>query len=90
MSELEILTKRLIDERSVGHTTICCIEEMSELTKVLCKMLNNRSFSRSNLTEEVAHALLMISVVASQFSITQEQVDKEQVSSLRKCFDGII
>jgi hypothetical protein len=87
MSELKELQKRLENERDINNALICNIEEMAELIKVLCKYLRNSSkFSMGDLTEELAHNLLMTNVVKNRFNISDEEIENEQLSALRKCF----
>lgn len=58
---------------------ICCIEEMSELTKVLTKKLRKSpKFSREKVLEEVSHVLLMCSAIAWENAISDEEIYEEQ------------
>jgi hypothetical protein len=60
---------------------------MSELTKVLTKHLRSSSkFSIENLTEEVAHCLLMINVIKEIFNLDEEDIDWNQLDALQRCF----
>lgn len=87
MNELEKLQKRLEEEKEITDAIFCTIEEMSEVTKVLTKYLrNSRKFSIENLTEEIAHSLLMLQVIQHRFNILDVDINKEQVLALKKCF----
>lgn len=90
MSELKTLQSRLEIEKDIEDAIYCTIEEMSEATKVLTKYLRrSRKFSIENLTEEVAHSLLMLNVIQHRFNISDDDIENEQVKALKKCF-GII
>lgn len=65
--------------------TICCIEEMSELTKVLTKKLRKSpKFTREKILEEVSHVLLMCSVIAWENGIGDEEIYEEQQKAVQR------
>ena len=71
---METREMKLVNEVYTHNTRsknlICCIEEMSELTKVLTKELrNDPKFTTEKLTEELAHVLLMCNVIAYDYNI---------------------
>jgi len=83
--------KQLLQQKSNKNQIIfCTIEEMSEATKVLTKFLrNNSKFSIENLTEEIAHAMLMLDATRDIFGITEDNIIKYQISALKKFQEGI-
>lgn len=85
--EIDALQYRLEHERTKEDIIICAIEEMSEATKVLTKYLRgSHKFSKENLTEEVAHALLLLDTIKNVFELDHEQLEREKLHALRKCF----
>lgn len=79
------LKSYLITNRFLQNNIICCIEEMSEVTKVLTKYLRGREeFNKKDLEEEIAHALLMLDIIRERFHISTDAVKKYQVQALRK------
>jgi hypothetical protein len=88
MGELQILQKRLEDERSTENIIICTIEELSEVTQVLTKYLRNSSkFSINRLTEEVAHSTMMLDAIIHTFRLDDTTINSEKIEALRRCFD---
>lgn len=82
---LLILKSYLITNRFLQNNIICCIEEMSEVTKVLTKYLRGREeFNRKDLEEEISHALMMLDIVRARFHISTDTVERYQVEALRK------
>ncbi len=59
------------------------IEEMSELTKELLKRRRGKD-NDAGLIEEMAHALISISVVQNLYGISDEDLYKEAVKKLKK------
>ena len=87
-----IISERLVNE-VIGHNNkisddwnmICCIEEMSELTKVLTKKLRKSpKFTREKILEEVSHVLLMCSVIACENAISNEEIYDEQRKAVQR------
>lgn len=69
------LVKEIIMRNPSSKDAICCIEEMSELTKVLTKYLRNSpKFNKEKLAEEIGHVLLMCKVIAVRHGITKEEI----------------
>lgn len=86
-SEVEYLGQRLINERDRADIVICTIEEMSEVTKVLTKYLRKSGkFNMDDLTEELAHAFLMLDIVKRLFGVDDGQILSEQLAALKKAF----
>ena len=57
---------------------------------MLTKFLrNNSKFSIENLTEEIAHAMLMLDATRDIFGITEDNIIKYQISALKKFQKGI-
>lgn len=84
---LKYLKQRLENEKRLPDAIFCTIEEMSEVTKVLTKFLRaSRKFSRDDLTEEIAHALMMLTAIKNMFEIPDENIEREQLKSLQKFF----
>lgn len=58
MSEQEIY-REAIEKYGANHQMMMAIEEMSELTKELCKNMRGRN-NRENIAEEIADVSIMI------------------------------
>lgn len=87
MHDIAALQKRLETEKDREDILICAIEEMSETTKVITKYLRGSDkFSVEKLTEEVAHAQLMLAAVQNIFGIPDADIDHEKLLALKKCF----
>jgi NTP pyrophosphatase (non-canonical NTP hydrolase) len=87
IDDLDMLTKKLAKEQSIEKTMICTIEEVSEVTKIITKYLRqSEKFSIEDLTQEVAHALLMLDTVKNVFNIQDEEINKHKLMALKKCF----
>ena len=87
MSEyfLKDLKKLLVDEQKISDSAICAIEEMSELSKVLCKLLrNSEKFNIHDLIEELSHTLLMVETIQKYFNISDESINNQQLTALNK------
>lgn len=85
LEELKIEQKRLENEKNIFDIVYCTIEELSEVTKVLTKFLRqSKKFSIENLTEEIAHAQLMLDVTKNVFEINYEDILKEKLLALKK------
>ena len=83
---IETLKCKLIETRSVEDSIYCTIEELSEITKVLCKFLRKSDkFNIDDLIEELSHSLLMLDVIRKRFNISNYVVSKEQLRALEKC-----
>lgn len=79
-----LVEKILIHNASVKNT-VCCIEEMSELTKVLTKKLrNSEKFNREHLIEELAHVLLMCNVIAVEHGINEDDILEVQKDAVKR------
>lgn len=72
---MDELVGSVVLHNSSIKNAVCCIEEMSELTKVLTKKLrNSEKFSKEHLTEELAHVLLMCNVIATEYNINENDI----------------
>ena len=79
------LIERVIIHNTSEKNAICCIEEMSELTKVLTKKLrNSEKFSREHLIEELAHVLLMCNVIAVEHGINEDDILEVQKDAVKR------
>lgn len=79
------LVERVVLHNTSMKNTVCCIEEMSELTKVLTKKLrNDKKFNRDILLEEVAHVLLMCNAVAAEFAISNAEILEVQKDAVKR------
>jgi NADH:ubiquinone oxidoreductase subunit D len=88
MSELEILQKKLEIEGDLYQSIYCTIEEMSEATKVLTKFLRkSHKFSIEDLTEEIAHSLLMLDIIKNVFKLSDENINNQKLLALQKYFN---
>ncbi len=75
----------VVAHNSEEKNLVCCIEEMSELTKVLTKKLRNSpKFNKDNLIEEVSHVLLMCNAIAIQYDLDERYISKEQLEAVRR------
>ena len=63
---------------------ICCIEEMSEVTKELTKFLRGREVDSHRLAEEIGHAKMMLDFVQMFFSIGDDDIEEVQVTAIEK------
>lgn len=86
--ELINLRARMNREKPLKNSVYCTIEEMSELTKCLTKLLRvSPKFSVENLTEELAHSLLMINDIKIRFNIKDDDINKYQLDALRRLYN---
>jgi hypothetical protein len=85
IGEIKRLKIKLVQEKDMQNISVCCIEEISEVTKVLTKYLRGSSkFNEDILVEEVAHALLMLDVIKIAFNLDDKEVALEQLRALEK------
>jgi NTP pyrophosphatase (non-canonical NTP hydrolase) len=81
----QALIEEVVDHNTTEKNIVCCIEEMSELIKVLTKRLRSSSkFTTEKLTEELAHVLLMCNVVADEYGISYIDIYKEQQDAVKR------
>lgn len=79
------LIERVNNYNNKQTSIICCIEEMSELTKVLTKDLRYSSkFSKEKLTEELSHVLLMCDVIKDLYEINDNNIYSEQLNAVER------
>ncbi len=86
----ESIIKKAIETYGIDAQVLMAIEEMSELTKALCKErrtrncddLTTRSKVIDNITEEVADVQIMLNQLRYIFGIETESVETEKLSRL--------
>lgn len=82
---MDDLVERVVLHNASTKNAICCIEEMSELTKVLTKKLrNDKKFNRDILVEELAHVLLMCNVIATEYGIPYDDILTIQKNAVQR------
>lgn len=87
MSDLNGLQQRLENIQDTVICIDCAIEEMAEATQVMTKYKRKSpKFTIERLTEEIAHAMLMLDVVRNKFSIPQSDIDEHKLMALKKMF----
>lgn len=75
MNSLEILKKAISTYGKEAQLDMC-IEEMSELTKEICK--HKRGFDNKNeIIEEIADVYIMLEQMKMIFRISEEQINKQ-------------
>lgn len=67
----------------VGFVETCLIEEMSELTKALCKIRRGK-VDFDNTIEELGHVILMCYALISKYSFNHKTVIKEAEDAVAK------
>jgi len=73
-------------QNSVGNTETCVIEEMSELTKAICKNQRGRG-DHQHTIEEISHVLLMCYALMTQYSIDESEVLAYAKKAVKKMYD---
>lgn len=87
MEDNTTLVEAVYLHNSSEKNTICCIEEMSELTKVLTKKLRqSEKFNIESLTEELAHVLLLCDVLIKEHEINRCDILAEQESAVNRMY----
>ena len=87
---MDSLVKEVAEFNSEEKNVICCIEEMSELIKVLTKKLrNDHKFSREKLVEEIGHVMLMCCTVAETNGITREEIQDSWMDAIYRMRKGV-
>jgi hypothetical protein len=60
---------------------------MAEAIQVMQKFKRGSSkFTIEKLTEEIAHAKLMLDVAQAKFNISDNDIEVEQLDALKRCF----
>jgi predicted house-cleaning noncanonical NTP pyrophosphatase (MazG superfamily) len=86
---MDRLVQEVAESNSEEKNVICCIEEMSELTKVLTKKLrNDHKYSREKLVEEIGHVMLMCFAVAETNGITKEEIQDSWLDAIYRMREG--
>lgn len=84
------LIETVIKHNDYKTNVTCCIEEMSELTHVLCKQQRESDkFSCIKLAEELAHVLLMCGVIAGENNISIDELEYYQINAVNRMERGI-
>ena len=71
------------NEYKVDFIEVCLIEEMSELTKALCKIRRGKSDS-DNTIEELGHVILMCYALIRKYNFDHKSVIKEAEDAVEK------
>ena len=88
--QTEKLVNAVFDHNTSEFNAICCIEEMTELSKVLTKRLRNSpKFNKENLLEEVSHVLLMCGVIAKEYELTETDILGKQIEAVDRMYNEI-
>jgi hypothetical protein len=84
---LNTLKQRLINKKDEKNIFDCAVEEMAEAIQVMQKFKRGSSkFTIEKLTEEIAHAKLMLDVAQAKFNISDNDIEVEQLDALKRCF----
>lgn len=81
------LARRILKKFGPAHQATILIEEMAELTKVLCKMQRGR-FDREKLSEEYAHVQVSCQVIELLLDIRDADIREQVEAKLRAYADG--
>lgn len=83
--ELEIIKRSIASEYSESIKLAVTIEELSELTKEICKWLRGESYSRIGIIEEMADVHICMSYLSAIFDIDLSTMSRAiQVKLLRE------
>ena len=89
MNNMDELIEKVLTHNASEKNAICCIEEMSELTKVLTKKLRKSDkFNCGDLAEELAHVLLMCNVIAAEYRINNDDIFALQTDAVKRMEEG--
>lgn len=89
MEDYEDLVEAVYLHNSNIKNTVCCIEEMSELTKVLTKFLRESpKFNKADLTEELSHVLLLCDVMIRQHGIDRNDILEHQRKAVDRMYEN--
>lgn len=81
------LYKQALSTWGIGSQLMMAIEEMSELTKEICKykrFQDKKENYRENIKEEIADVLIMIEQLKYIFKYTNEDIDLIKQNKLNK------
>lgn len=81
--QIEYLANKLFTEFPPEFQTTILIEEMSELTKVLCKIRLGK-FDRNALSEEFTHVCISLAVVQKLLHIQPADMQEQIKSKLNE------
>lgn len=90
--EVEIL-KRALDHYGIPMQIVVAVEEFSELTQTLCKVLreDSRETLHAEVIDEIADALLMMTQLVLVFNTEDDKVGqkiKEKIARLTRRMDA--
>lgn len=87
--DIKGLVEAVYLHNSNTKNTVCCIEEMSELTKVLTKFLRESpKFNKADLTEELSHVLLLCNVMIRQHGLDKNDILEHQRRAVNKMYEN--
>lgn len=81
--EIDDLVNTVLEKFGPSHQAIILIEEMSELTKVLCKIQRGK-FERGKLNEEFSHVQISCEVIRRIMQIQHEDVSEQVRTKLQE------
>lgn len=79
---IESITKQMV-EKYGDKQVVVAIEELSELTKELCKYLRGEP-NTQNILEELADCCIVLEEMQTFFNITSEQLDEQINKKLQR------
>ena len=88
MNKLNEFLKKVIDHYTPAHQLDIAIEEMSELTKEICKY--KRGFdNRENVIEEMADVYIMLRQLRLIFNVTDKELHNAEVVKINRLKERI-
>lgn len=85
--KIKKLARHVLKKFGPAHQTTILIEEMAELTKVLCKLQRGK-FNRENLVEEYAHVRISCQVIELLLDIQDTDIRAQVEAKLRAYADS--
>lgn len=86
---MKSLAERVVHHNSYETNVICCIEEMSELIKVLCKeQRKSPKFNQKDFVEELSHVMLMCEVLRVNTGLDYKEVYSTQKDAVERMETG--
>lgn len=83
MNKLNEFLRYVIDRFTPAHQLDIAIEEMSELTKEICKY--KRGFdNRENIIEEMADVFIMLRQLKLIFNVTDKELHNAEVAKIKR------
>lgn len=88
MEQFDKSLKEILDHFGLENQIIKCIEEMSEVTKELCKYLTEpEKFDVEDLCDEIADVEIMLAQMCVAFNISSEvihDVKKQKITKVTR------